>query len=69
VTPGWSRWVESETYEGKKIRLKILDNDWWIDCGYLVSLLCPIVEVIRYIDTDSPSLGEIYETLIACWVK
>jgi hypothetical protein len=61
VTPDWSRWAESKIDEGKKIRLQILDNDWWIDCGYLVSLLHPIVEVIRYIDT-SPSLGETYET-------
>ena len=34
----------------------------WVDCSYLVSILRPIVEVIRYTDTDSPSLGEIYET-------
>jgi hypothetical protein len=33
-----------------------------IDCSYLVSFLHPIVEVIHYIDIDSPSLGEIYET-------
>ena len=40
----------------------MLGNDWWADCAYLVSFLSPIVEVIRYIDTDFPSLGEIYET-------
>ena len=62
VTPEWSRWAESKTDEGKKIRVQILDNDWWTDCGYLVSLLRPIVEVICYTDIDSPSLGEIYET-------
>ena len=62
VTPEWNRWTESKTEEGKKIRLQILDNDWWVDCSYLVSILRPIVEVIRCTYTDSPSLGEIYET-------
>jgi len=62
VSPDWNRWTESKTEEGKKIRLQILDNDWWTECSYLVSFLRPIVEVIRYTDTDSPSLGEIYET-------
>ena len=62
MTPEWNRWTESKTEEGKKIRNQILDNDWWVDCSYLVSILRPIVEVICYGDTDSPSLGEIYET-------
>jgi hypothetical protein len=57
VTPKWSRWVESKTYEGNKIRVQISNNSWWIDCGYLVSLLCPIVEVIHYTDTNSPNIG------------
>ena len=62
VTPDWNRWTGSKTNEGKKVRLQILDDDWWADCSYLVSFLHPIVEVIRYGDSDSPSLGEIYET-------
>ena len=62
VTPDWNRWTESKTEEGKRIRLQILDNDWWVDCSYLVSFLRPIVKVIRYTNTDTPSLGEIYET-------
>ena len=62
MTPDWNRWAESKTEEGKKIRIQILDNDWWTDCGYLVSLLRLVVEVIRSTDTDSPTLGEIYET-------
>ena len=62
VTPDWNRWTGSKTNEGKKVRLQVLDDDWWADCSYLVSFLRPIVEVIRYGDSDSPSLGEIYET-------
>lgn len=29
---------------------------------YIVSFIAPIVAIIKYIDTDAPSLGEIYET-------
>jgi hypothetical protein len=29
VTLNWNRWTESKTNEGKKIKLWILDNDWW----------------------------------------
>ena len=59
VTPDWNRWTESKTEEGRRIRLQISDNDWWVNCSYLVSFLRPIVEVIHYTDTDSPSLEEI----------
>lgn len=62
VSPEWVRWLESKTDLGKKIRLQVLDNDWWLDCSYLVSFLAPIVEVIHYIDSNAPSLREIYET-------
>lgn len=58
----YNKWKESKIEEEKKIRLQILENDWWVDCAYLVSLLCFIVEVIRYIDTNCLRLGEIYET-------
>ena len=55
VAPEWSGWAKSKTHESKKIRFQILDNDWWIDCGYLVSLLCPIVQVIHYTNKFSQS--------------
>lgn len=62
VSSEWGRWSESKSDTGKKVRLQVLDNDWWADCSYLVSFLGHIVEVIRYTDSDAPSLGEIYET-------
>lgn len=31
-------------------------------CRYFFSFISPIVDVIRYADRNSPSLGEIYET-------
>lgn len=62
VSSEWGRWSESKTESGKKVKLQVLDNDWWADCSYLVSFLGPIVEVIHYADSDAPSLEEIYET-------
>ena len=38
-----------------------LNEDWWAESKYVVSFICPIVELIRYADPDSPGLGEIYE--------
>lgn len=35
---------------------------FFIECRYIVSFISPVFEVIRYADTDSPNLGEIYET-------
>jgi hypothetical protein len=41
----------------------LLNNDWWIDVKYIVSFTSPIVELTRYADSDSPNLGEIYESI------
>ena len=32
-------------------------------CIYICSVIAPIVDVIRYANTNAPSLGEIYETI------
>ncbi|XP_059064530.1 uncharacterized protein LOC131856678 [Cryptomeria japonica] len=48
VNPEWGRWRESNSTGGKSVKQKILDDNWW--------------STVRYADTDSPSLGEIYET-------
>ena len=32
-------------------------------CKYIVSFTTPIVELIRYADSDSPTLGEVYECI------
>ena len=46
-----------------KIREILLNEYWWADYRYVVSFTAPIVELIRYADSDSPSLGEIYECI------
>jgi hypothetical protein len=36
----------------------LLNDDWWVDVKYIVSFTSPMVELIKYADSDSPSLGK-----------
>jgi hypothetical protein len=63
ISSEWSTWGESKTDQGKKVRQMLLNDDWWVDVKYIVSFTSPIVELIRYADSDSPNLGEIYESI------
>ena len=63
VSSEWNAWNESKSPQAKKIREMLLNEDWWADCTYVVSFTAPIVELIRYADSDSPALGEIYECI------
>jgi len=63
ISAEWSTWGESRTDQGKKVRNMLLDDDWWANVKYIVSFTAPIVELIRYADSDSPCLGEIYESI------
>ena len=63
VSLEWNAWNESKSPQAKKIREMLLNEDWWADCTYVVSFTAPIVELIRYADSDSPALGEIYECI------
>ena len=63
ISTEWSTWGESKTEQGKKVSRMILNDDWWVDVKYIVSFTSPIMELIRYADSDSPCLGEIYESI------
>jgi len=63
ISSEWSTWWESKRDQGKKIRQMILNEEWWLDVKYIVSFTYPIVELIRYADSDSANLGEIYESI------
>jgi hypothetical protein len=62
VSVEWFRWTKSKINEGKKVKLQVLNWDWWVYCTYFVSFIAPIVKSIHYIDIDALSFGEIYET-------
>ena len=63
ISSEWTAWGESKIDQGKKVRQMLLNDDWWVDVRYIVSFTSPIVELIRYADSDSPCLGEIYESI------
>ena len=63
VSQEWNAWAESKSAQGKKLREMLLSEEWWTECKYVVSFTSPVVELIRYADSDSPSLGEIYECM------
>ena len=69
VTLEWSRWAESKTDEGKKIRVQILDNDWWqivvIWChsyGLQFRSFATLTQILLVLEKSM-------RLLIACWVK
>ena len=57
VAREWNAWSESKSAQAKKIRDLILNEDWWPEVRYVVSFTSPIVELIRYADSYSHSLG------------
>ena len=63
VSQEWNAWSQSKSSQAKTLRDMLLDEDWWSECRYVVSFTTPIVELIRYADFDSPTLGEIYECM------
>lgn len=62
VSSEWNAWNESKSPQAKKIR-EMLNGDWWVDCRYVVFFTTTIVELIKYVDSNSPTLGEIYECI------
>lgn len=40
-------------------------DQFWSDAKYIVSIITPVFQVIRYEDADSPSLGEVYECIVS----
>jgi hypothetical protein len=63
VAQEWNAWPESKSAQAKKIRDMLLNEDWWSESRYVVSFISPIVELIRYANFDSPTLGDIYECM------
>ncbi|XP_059076140.1 uncharacterized protein LOC131875543 [Cryptomeria japonica] len=57
----WSVWKQAQTERALKVRALILDEKWWDNVEYVLNFTEPIMSMIRYVDTDRPCLGEIYD--------
>ena len=63
MTQEWYQWPESRIEQGKRVKETVKSDHFWSDAKYIVSIITPVFQVIRYGDVDSPSLGEVYECI------
>eukprot|EP01018_Ginkgo_biloba_P010149 Gb_26025 [translate_table: standard] len=56
----WTNWRQSSSDVAIQVRRMILDDQFWVDVKFIVDVIEPIIDVIRYGDIDSPCLGEVY---------
>ena len=61
VSAEFNAWAEKQTYKAEAMRVKkmILDEDGWDDIDLTVELFKPIVDLLRLVDTDLPSMGKV----------
>ena len=44
-----------------RVRGTILDEAWWVQAELFVSIIEPLVDLLKLCDSDVPMLGDIYE--------
>jgi hypothetical protein len=63
MTNEWNRWDGSRSEQGMRVKDIVKSDVFWSDAKYIVSIIRPVFEVIRYGDGDAPTLGEVYECI------
>ena len=63
VSDMWVAWRHSTSDAVVEVRRMILDDHFWADVRFVVDFIEPINDVIRFADTNSSCLGEIYECI------
>ncbi|KAH9298202.1 hypothetical protein KI387_029884, partial [Taxus chinensis] len=63
VSDAWAAWRQSTSETAVEVRKMVLDNLFWVDVKFVVDFIQPICEVIRFVDSDKPCLGEVYEEI------
>ncbi|XP_059072621.1 uncharacterized protein LOC131873636 [Cryptomeria japonica] len=63
MTNEWNRWAEAKTEQGRRVKEIVKSDVFWTDTKYIVSIISPVFQVIRYGDGDAPNLGEVYECI------
>jgi hypothetical protein len=61
VNPQWQTWKQSNTEKAMRVRGTILDEAWWVQAELFVSIMEPLVDLLKLCDLDVPMLGDIYE--------
>lgn len=57
----YKEWAEKQSYKAEAMRVKklILDEDLWTDIELMVELFKPIVDLLRLVDSDLPTMGKV----------
>ncbi|KAH9331356.1 hypothetical protein KI387_003464, partial [Taxus chinensis] len=63
MTQDWTRWRESKTEQGKRVKEVVVRETFWVDVKYITSIITPVFSVIKYGDSNNSNLGEIYECI------
>lgn len=59
----WSTNRESDQAKASLRRIAILDEMWWDQVDYILEFTTPMHSMLRFADTDKPSLHLIYDML------
>lgn len=57
----WSTYREYDPVKAQTIRSTVLDELWWDKVDYILEFTTPIYDMLRFADTDRPSLHLIYD--------
>ncbi|CAN6925853.1 unnamed protein product [Brassica oleracea] len=61
ISEEWSTYREADVGKATFVKGMILSDEWWENVSYIIYFTRPIYEMIRFCDTDKPSLHLIYE--------
>jgi hypothetical protein len=62
----WERSHLSKESKGKNVEQIVLNNSFWENADKVLKMCNPIVNVLRMVDGDKPSIGFIYEGMDRC---
>ena len=48
----------------KFVKGKVLNARWWDKIDYILSFTKPNYDMLRFVDTDKPSLNDMWDTII-----
>ncbi|XP_020265834.1 uncharacterized protein LOC109841315 [Asparagus officinalis] len=57
----WSSYRDDDVGKTQFVKEKVLDNLWWDRVDYIIAFTAPIYDMIRFTDTDKPSLHLVYD--------
>lgn len=63
VSDAWAGWRQSTSNIAIGVRGMVLDEHFWADVKFVVDIIKPICEVIRFADSNNTCLGEVYEAI------